>query len=1098
MNDPLWYKDAIIYELHVKCFADSNGDGIGDFKGLTKKLDYLEDLGVTAVWLLPFYPSPLRDDGYDIADPKKVNPDYGNLRDFKAFLREAHKRGIRVITEMVLNHTSDQHAWFQRARQAAPGTRHRNYYVWSETPEKYPEARIIFKDFETSNWSWDPVAKAYFWHRFYSHQPDLNFDSKDVRREVMKLLDFWLAMGVDGLRLDAIPYLYEREGTNCENLPETYEFIKQVRAHVDENHRDKMLLAEANQWPEDAVAYFGDDNACHMAFHFPLMPRMFMSLQMEDRFPIVDILDQTPEIPEGSQWAMFLRNHDELTLEMVTDEERDYMYRMYARDPRARINLGIRRRLAPLLDNDRRKIELLNVLLFTMPGSPVIYYGDEIGMGDNYYLGDRDGVRTPMQWSADRNAGFSAANPQRLFLPVIIDPEYHYEAVNVENQEHNRSSLLWWMKGIIATRKRLTALSRGKLEFVLPRNPSVLAYLRTLERDGGDPEAVLVVANLSRHPQMAELHLEDWSGFVPEEVFSRQAFPTLREGGTPFTLGPCGYYIFSLRREAGAHEVSALPKLAADPRSGELLTAKARAELARLLPGYVARRGWLADERKVKDFSMLEAVQVGSERHPCWLVITRASFVDHPPRTFNLLLSTAVNQEAESMRAESRPEVICSFPAPEGDGVIYEGVPPGEPCTPLLELVARKKSVRGRSGELAPLPGRLGRKALREGRELKTSHSISQRVNTIVLFGQRYFLKLFRQAEEGVNPDVEMVRHLTEVVGFDHTPRFVGSMEYRRKGQEPVVVASLKEYVPAETDGHSLGLKAVDRYLERVLAHGPENMAPPKLPASPGASAYVDPPDELWSLMTGSDLELFGLMGARTAEMHLALARPTRDPAFAAEPFSRLYQRSVYQTMQSSMKKVMTQLERGRSGLDEGARAEADAIREARSRCLEIFHRFHASTIRCLKLRIHGEFHLAHLLSTGKDFVVIDFEGNPERPLPERRIKRSPFRDLADMQRSIFDTAWEALDNSSWLRPEDRPGLEPWVEAWAQAAFGAFLRAWLTRAAEAHFMPENERDVTVMTDAYVLEKCFADLGRALERAPSQARVPLRAIRRMLG
>ena len=424
-NDPLWYKDAIIYEVHIKCFADSDGDGIGDFRGLTSRLDYLADLGVTAVWLLPFYPSPLRDDGYDIADFMRVNPDYGTLGDFKAFLRAAHARGIRVITELVINHTSDQHAWFQRARRAKPGSVHRDFYVWSDTPERYQDARIIFKDFETSNWSWDPVAKAYFWHRFYSHQPDLNYDSLHVRREVMRVMDFWFDMGVDGMRLDAIPYLFEREGTNCENLPETYEYLKELRTHVDRRHTGKMLLAEANQWPEDAVAYFGGGKACHMAFHFPLMPRMFMAVQMEDRFPIVDILDQTPAIPANTQWALFLRNHDELTLEMVTDEERDYMYRMYARDPRARINLGIRRRLAPLLENDRRKIELMNVLLFSLPGSVVLYYGDEMGMGDNYYLGDRDGVRTPRRWAAGGHAGGSRGHPPRRYRAVILGPRRH-------------------------------------------------------------------------------------------------------------------------------------------------------------------------------------------------------------------------------------------------------------------------------------------------------------------------------------------------------------------------------------------------------------------------------------------------------------------------------------------------------------------------------------------------------------------------------------------------------------------------------------------------------------------------------------------------
>ena len=576
--DPLWFKDAIIYELHVKTFCDSDGDGMGDFRGLIEKLDYLQELGVTAIWLLPFYPSPMRDDGYDIADYFDVNPNFGTLDDFRAFLDAAHDRNLRVITELVINHTSDQNPWFQKSRRAvarhgplAPGNdrgsaktngvaeagysdedlAYKDFYVWSETPEKYKDARIIFKDFETSNWAWDPLAKAYYWHRFYSHQPDLNFDNPAVHDAVKKVCDFWLSMGVDGLRLDAIPYLYEREDTNCENLPETHKYLQELRAHVDAKFPNRMLLSEANQWPEDAAAYFGKGDEAHMNFHFPLMPRMFMALQMEDRFPIIDIMEQTPAIPENCQWAMFLRNHDELTLEMVTDEERDYMYRVYATDPHARINLGIRRRLGPLLANNRRKIELLKTLLFSMPGTPIIYYGDEIGMGDNFYLGDRNGCRTPMQWSPDRNAGFSRANPQQLYLPVTIDPEYHYEAVNVENQQKNLSSLLWWTRRVIAMRKNFKAFSRGSLEFLNPDNPKVLAFLRRFEN-----ETIVMVANLSRFSQSAELDLSRFAGCVPMEVFSRNLFRPIRKTHYVITLGPHAYYWFVLQAPIDARRAS--------------------------------------------------------------------------------------------------------------------------------------------------------------------------------------------------------------------------------------------------------------------------------------------------------------------------------------------------------------------------------------------------------------------------------------------------------------------------------------------------------------------------------------------------------------
>src|SRR6266571_3272181 len=581
--DDFWYKDGIIYQTHVKAFFDTNSDGVGDFLGLTQKLDYLQDLGINILWLLPFYPSPLRDDGYDIANYTAVHPNYGTLSDFKAFLREAHRRGIRVVTELVINHTSDTHPWFQKSRRAKPGSPWRDYYVWSDTPEKYKDARIIFKDFETSNWAWDPVAKAYYWHRFYSHQPDLNFDNPAVHEALFKVLEFWMNLGVDAFRLDAIPYLYEREGTICENLPETHVFLKKLRARLDELYPGKMLLAEANQWPEDSRPYFGDGDECHMAFNFPVMPRMYMALAQEDRFPIVDIMAQTPPIPENCQWAMFLRNHDELTLEMVTDEDRDYMWRTYAADRQARINLGIRRRLAPLLQNNRARIHLMNGLLFSFPGTPIVYYGDEIGMGDNIYLGDRNGVRTPMQWSADRNAGFSRANPQKLFLPAIIDPQYHYEQINVEVQQASPHSLLWWMKRLIAMRKRYRAFGRGTMEFLLPENRKILAFIRRFE-----DEMILVVANLSRLVQCFELDLSQFKGMVPVELSGRTRFPEITDRPYFLNLSPFAFYWFALEKQRAEVSVGAeeLPLIAAKTWS-EVLHDRNRDALTGAIVRYV-------------------------------------------------------------------------------------------------------------------------------------------------------------------------------------------------------------------------------------------------------------------------------------------------------------------------------------------------------------------------------------------------------------------------------------------------------------------------------------------------------------------------------
>ncbi|HSN97503.1 MAG TPA: maltose alpha-D-glucosyltransferase, partial [Candidatus Nanopelagicales bacterium] len=593
--NPEWYKDAIIYEVHLRAFSDSNGDGIGDLRGLIERLDYLQDLGITAIWLLPFYPSPLRDGGYDISNYTEINPCYGDIADFRRLLVEAHRRGIRVITELVLNHTSNEHEWFQRARRAPPGSPHREFYVWSDSPKLYQDARIIFKDFETSNWAWDPVAKAYYWHRFYSHQPDLNFDNPAVHEAVMQAVDFWLEMGVDGLRLDAVPYLYEREGTICENLPETHDFLKKLRAHIDARFQDRMLLAEANQWPEDAAAYFGRGDECQMNFHFPLMPRMFMAVELEDSFPIMNIMQQTPVIPANCQWATFLRNHDELTLEMVTDEDRDYMYRVYAEEHRARINLGIRRRLAPLMKL-RRRIELMNALLFSLPGTPVLYYGDEIGMGDNIYLGDRDGVRTPMQWSGDRNAGFSRCNPQRLYLPVIVDPEYHYEAVNVEAQQANPASLLWWMKRLINLSKQYQVFGRGDIEFLQPDNGRILAFVRSFQ-----DQQVLVVANLSRYAQFVELDLSRFAGRTPVELFGSTRFPDIGERAYFLTLGPYDFFWFALERPAQATLGDGeLTTLTAQGDWRSVLSGSGRAALTRVLASYIPARRWFRGKARTR------------------------------------------------------------------------------------------------------------------------------------------------------------------------------------------------------------------------------------------------------------------------------------------------------------------------------------------------------------------------------------------------------------------------------------------------------------------------------------------------------------------
>ena len=822
--DPLWFKDAIIYELHVKTFCDSDGDGMGDFRGLMEKLDYLQELGVTAIWLLPFYPSPMRDDGYDIADYFDVNPNFGTLDDFRAFLDAAHDRNLRVITELVINHTSDQNPWFQKSRRAIaaataaandPGysenLAYKDFYVWSETPEKYKDARIIFKDFETSNWAWDPVAKAYYWHRFYSHQPDLNFDNPAVHDAVKKVCDFWLSMGVDGLRLDAIPYLYEREDTNCENLPETHKFLHELRAHVDAKFPNRMLLSEANQWPEDAAAYFGKGDEAHMSFHFPLMPRMFMALQMEDRFPIIDIMEQTPVIPENCQWAMFLRNHDELTLEMVTDEERDYMYRVYATDPHARINLGIRRRLAPLLANNRRKIELLNTLLFSMPGTPIIYYGDEIGMGDNFYLGDRNGCRTPMQWSPDRNAGFSRANPQQLYLPITIDPEYHYEAVNVENQQKNLSSLLWWTRRVIAMRKNFKAFSRGTLEFLNPDNPKVLAFLRRWEN-----ETIVVVANLSRFSQSAELDLSRFAGCVPMEVFSRNLFRPIRKTRYVVTLGPHAYYWFALqapidtRRALKKHVV---PTINAPAQLDVLLGNSQREQLERdVLPNHIQNSRWFGSKaRNFRNLKVTEQVGFSADTDGARLWFIEVNYLDAPTERYAIPVKITSGEAAHSITQNASHAIVAHFGRRNG-AILCDAIWDGSFRSQLFDAIVRRRTLRAQGGEFVGLAT-----ADLESQDFNlpaNSHVLSaEQSNSSMLFDNKFFLKLYRKLEDGVNPDVEITRFLTEKTDFQNVPAFVGALEYRRAKADPTVVCLLQRAVVNEGDVWTLTVDALGRYL---------------------------------------------------------------------------------------------------------------------------------------------------------------------------------------------------------------------------------------------------------------------------------------------
>jgi maltose alpha-D-glucosyltransferase/alpha-amylase len=1092
-DDPLWYKDAIIYEVHVSTFYDSDGDGIGDFSGLTQKLDYLQNLGVTVLWLLPFYPSPLKDDGYDISDYTGIRAAYGTMRDFKMFLREAHHRGFRVVTELVLNHTSDQHAWFQRARRAKPGSRWREFYVWSDTPQKCRDARIIFKDFEPSNWTWDPVAEAYYWHRFYAHQPDLNYDHPDVRRAMLGVVDFWLKLGVDGLRLDAVPYLYEREGTSCENLPETHAFLKELRRHVDNRFQNRMLLAEANQWPEDAIAYFGEGDECHMAFQFPLMPRLFMAIQREDRFPIIDIARQTPVIPERCQWALFLRNHDELTLEMVTDEDRDYMYRLFALDPQTRVNLGIRRRLAPLLGSDRRNIELMNSLLFSLAGTPVLYYGDEIGMGDNVYLGDRNGVRTPMQWSADRNAGFSRANPQRLYLPVITDPEYRYEAVNVEAQQNNSNSLLWWMKRLISFRKRHKVFGRGSLEFLESDNRKVLSFLRRHE-----DERVLVVTNFSRFAQCVELDLSEFKGTVPLELFGQTRFPPVGEGPYSLTLGPHTFYWFALPRQrtktvGDLTRPTSVPALTVRSTWENLFRGRDKAALEAILPSYLSGRRWFAGKaRTIQAAEIGEAIPVPHDSPVAHILLVRATYAESEPETYVLPVAFAPRAGGPPGAAtEAIASVHITGNRLEEEGLLYDAMVDRRFTLALLDLVARGRRLTGPFGEVIASPTRDFRPLLSTaGDFLEPTVLRAEQTNTSVVYGDRFVLKLFRRVETGVNPDLELGRFLSEERNFENIAPVAGALELRRRNSELSTLGVLHGFVPNEGVAWQYALDTLGRYFEAVLTH--RGKVP--LPAALDTQLLPVVEDDVAREWIGLYLEEARLLGQRTGELHMALASDTSMPDLVPEPASDFSRQAVYQAMLSLANRAFPLLRQQLGQLSQEIREKAQRILELEQQVRDRLRLPRDRKIEAIHIRCHGDYHLGQVLYTGNDFVIIDFEGEPTRPLSVRRLKRSPLRDVAGMLRSFHYASYAALlGQTPGVRPEDFATLEPWARFWYLAVSAAFLKGYLDVVGSTTLLPRTPDELRTLLDAYLLEKAIYEISYELTYRPPWVRIPLTGI-----
>ncbi|WP_439855653.1 maltose alpha-D-glucosyltransferase [Pseudomonas yamanorum] len=1089
IKDPLWYKDAVIYQVHVKSYFDSNNDGIGDFPGLIAKLDYIADLGVNTIWLLPFYPSPRRDDGYDIAEYRGVHSDYGTMADAKRFIAEAHQRGLRVITELVINHTSDQHPWFQRARKAKPGSAARDFYVWSDDDQKYDGTRIIFLDTEKSNWTWDPVAGQYFWHRFYSHQPDLNFDNPQVMKAVLSVMRYWLDMGIDGLRLDAIPYLIERDGTNNENLPETHDVLKQIRAEIDANYPDRMLLAEANQWPEDTQLYFGDKKGddgdeCHMAFHFPLMPRMYMALAQEDRFPITDILRQTPEIPANCQWAIFLRNHDELTLEMVTDKERDYLWNYYAADRRARINLGIRRRLAPLMERDRRRIELLNSLLLSMPGTPTLYYGDEIGMGDNIYLGDRDGVRTPMQWSIDRNGGFSRADPASLVLPPIMDPQYGYQSVNVETQTQDPHSLLNWTRRMLAVRKQSKAFGRGSLKMLSPSNRRILAYTREYVGADGKNEIILCVANVSRSAQAAELDLSAFAGMVPVEMLGGNAFPPIGQLNFLLTLAPYGFYWFVLAAEnqmpswhvEPAQSIPDFTTLVLKKRMEELLEAPCRTTLEQnALPAWLPKRRWFASkDTAIDSVHIAYGVRFGSPQHPVLLSeieVTSAGQVSRYQLPFGFLgedqFTSALPQQLALARVRRVRQVGLVTDAFSLDTYI-RGVIQGLQASTVLSST---------DGEIRFEPtAQLAKLELNDESEVR--YLAAEQSNSSVVVGGSLVLKLIRKVSAGVHPELEMGAYLTEA-GYEHISPLLGSViRHDADGQDNLLMIA-QGYLSNQGDAWGWTQNNLERAIRDELAEA------------------MSEQEQHYNAL-GELADFAGLLGQRLGEMHQVLAAPTTNKAFKPEVTSLKDTQGWAKHVGAQIDRALQLLKQHQTQLNPADQALVSALLEQKKAIASHVQDLAKATVGGLRIRVHGDLHLGQVLVVKGDAYLIDFEGEPARPLPERRGKHSPYKDVSGVLRS-FDYAAAMAVNVQGVdqSPEANASRQRVADRYLQEAKQAFIQAYHAATTTLAHDWQDAKGQDAALALFSLEKAAYEVAYEAENRPSWLPVPLQGLHGLL-
>jgi maltose alpha-D-glucosyltransferase/alpha-amylase len=1074
--DPLWYKDAVIYQLHVKSFFDSNNDGVGDFRGLIEKIDYIAELGATAIWLLPFYPSPRRDDGYDISDYRGVHAEYGTMADVRRFIAAAHDRGLKVITELVVNHTSDQHPWFQRARQAKPGSAARNFYVWSDNNQAYPDTRVIFVDSEKSNWTWDPIAGAYFWHRFYSHQPDLNFDNPRVLEEVLAIMRFWVDSGIDGLRLDAVPYLIEREGTDNENLPETHAVLKKIRAALEAYAPGRMLLAEANQWPEDAQQYFGDGDECHMAFHFPLMPRMYMAIAREDRFPITDIMRQTPPIPEGCQWAVFLRNHDELTLEMVTDGERDYLWETYAADRRARINLGIRRRLAPLLERDRRRIELMNGLLLSMPGTPVIYYGDELGMGDNIHLGDRDGVRTPMQWSVDRNGGFSRCDPASLVLPPIMDPLYGFQVINVEAQASDQHSLLNWMRRMLAVRKQFSAFGRGTQRFLYPGNRKILAYLREFgDEDSG--QTILCVYNLSRAAQAVELDLSSYAGHVPLDMIGGSAFPPVGQLTYMLTLPPYGFFWFFLSSAAQLPPWHSAPPVAMP----EYATIVLRQDLAEALSGanllmlqseallrYLPNRRWFADKGE----------KIESVRLTYWAMLSKTpSFaalaeleVQVAGRVETYVLPLGIAWDEAGAPALAQQLALARVRKGRRIGYLTDAFALDSFANAVMAGLQSDRVIDTAEGRIEfRATKRLAEVSSLDHPEIRRLSA--EQSNSSMVIADAVVLKVVRHVAPGIHPEGEMTRYLTER-GFANTAPLYGEVVRVGLDGEPNTLMLAQGFLRNQGDGWGWTLDFLARAVEELAVTGDHGEAEDDMFAAYNTFAAA--------------------IGQRLGELHATLSAPTDDPDFVPEPADAATLDEWANGVLRQLDAAQAVLRRTKEWPNIETASLVESVLDMMADLKQAVMRTASGGIAALKTRLHGDFHLGQVLVVQGDAYIIDFEGEPARPLAQRRARGCALRDAAGLLRSFDYAAASSSDRFAASGPifERRTAL---LQKFRDEAGRAFLTAYQAVLESADPAWVGANSMNELLDLFLIEKAAYEICYEAANRPAWISIPLRGL-----